>query len=511
MTRIRSKLLAGFAALACSLLARACVYPFDFWPLAFLCWVPLLVALEDESRVSRALFLLMTGMGSTILGFHFVPAAVSEVNGLAPLWGYLALLFLALVQSLHLLVVGALLPPGRPFIYLFPFVLAVMESFSLGPFPWFQGTLLQAIPPLLQGAALGGTAVLSLFSASINSLFALFFRSFNWRYLALASFLLASAWGAGSARIASLEKHEKERHQPPFRVGVVQSAYSTDELRRTETIPYFRSQSLSLLEDDGALDLLVWPEAASTAAVDSSGLKKRARDYWFRDRRSNSARVSVPVLLGVPFRDAEGLLFNAALLVSPSGELVGKYEKRELVPIGEAQLDVGPLSFEAAAPFERGRESVPLDVGSHHLQISICVEDLHPALVERDVLKWSPDLLVNLSSAGWFSGPAAGELHFQLSKLRTVENGLSLLRVSNRGVTVWVDAVGRTRERFAATTPSQAVWELPLARIPVLSAPVGIRWWGLALVTLLTCSFSLNWRGSRTTLRGAARSVDGPN
>lgn len=99
----------------------------------------------------------------------------------------------------------------------------------------------------------------------------------------------------------------------------------------------------------------------------------------------------------------------------------------------------------------------------------ICVEDLYPALVEEDSDALLPDLLITLASNGWFKGREAGELHFELSKLRAIETGRPLLRVVNYGVSALIDPYGRTPARLPAATSDSKVWDVPICRANVVS------------------------------------------
>lgn len=52
-------------------------------------------------------------------------------------------------------------------------------------------------------------------------------------------------------------------------------------------------------------------------------------------------------------------------------------------------------------------------------------------------------LLVNLTSDAWYPNSYLPMQHFLLAKLRTVENGIPLVRATNVGVTGGIDSLGR--------------------------------------------------------------------
>ena len=53
------------------------------------------------------------------------------------------------------------------------------------------------------------------------------------------------------------------------------------------------------------------------------------------------------------------------------------------------------------------------------------------------------ELLVNLTNDGWYPNSLLPKQHFDHARLRTVENGIPLVRACNTGVTCAVDSLGR--------------------------------------------------------------------
>lgn len=158
----------------------------------------------------------------------------------------------------------------------------------------------------------------------------------------------------------------------------------------------------------------------------------------------------MPLLLGAiveedgPHEHASGRrYFNAALLSSPEGAELGRYDKRALVPIGERPIGPGILArLGPRIPLESGDRSAVLSLGPHRMSVSICYEDMLPAAF-RSTVDRRADLLVNLTSDGWFDGSDGPAFHLALARWRAVEHRRYLLRGTTTGISAVVSPTGQ--------------------------------------------------------------------
>jgi apolipoprotein N-acyltransferase len=144
--------------------------------------------------------------------------------------------------------------------------------------------------------------------------------------------------------------------------------------------------------------------------------------------------------------------FNSSFLISPRGELVQSYRKRNLVMFGEyiplqhalpflgwfTPVDTGFTPGEGAVPFE-------LKELGCQTAVMICFEDIFPQIGRSDVGQGT-DFLVNITNDGWFGQGAAQWQQAASAVFRTVENRVPLVRCTNNGLTCWVDAFGRMQD-----------------------------------------------------------------
>ncbi len=137
--------------------------------------------------------------------------------------------------------------------------------------------------------------------------------------------------------------------------------------------------------------------------------------------------------------------FNAAFHFSPHTEPLTRYDKRVLVP-GEY------LPFSFCRPlfscygisdfFTPGHKAVLMG-RSIPLSVSICYEEMF-SHVMREGRLLGAELFVNVTNDNWYPETTLARQHFEHARLRSVENGIPLIRAANSGVTAVVDSFGRT-------------------------------------------------------------------
>jgi len=199
-------------------------------------------------------------------------------------------------------------------------------------------------------------------------------------------------------------------------------------------------------------NLIVWPESPSPFYTN---------DPLFRDAVSALARQSgtwvVAGSIGIaPAMHGGGgssQIFNSAVLVSPLGDWVGRYDKIHLVPFGEylpfPQLFAfaGGLTKEVGE-FQRGASRTPLDAGGERLGMFICYESIFPDEVRQGPLEGA-QVLLNISNDGWYGDSGAWKQHLQQTEMRAIENDRWLLAATNTGMTASINPYGR----IVAATP----------------------------------------------------------
>lgn len=465
------------------------------WPGAFVCLVPLVLAVQGRPAGARAGLGWVAGTVAAV-GVSLVPAAsaVSLYFG-TPLWlGTLAALglgqvFGGLPFALLALAVG---DPGRqrPALTALRCAAAVvaaewLRSTVLSGLPWgLLGYALTPVPALAQGAALGGAPLLALLLGAANGGLARVLaaprRLEPWVALGVATGLLAAPAAltpSGTDPRLPGASGSGRSDPPTLRVALVQGALPRASRRGIERVGPDLRHLLSLSPGE-PVDVIVWSESALRVVLPEN-----------RELLARALRDAPPparaLLLGAPRSGpGPGPPYNAAILVDAKGRIRAAHDKIHLVPVAEtipawlAPTGIGPSKNRP------GEALAPLELGSAELGVLICYEVLFPELA-RHLVRSGAQILVNLSNDEWFAGRGGLEQHVAAAVLRAIETRRPVLRATNTGITAAIGPTGRVVARLPPDLPGTLVVEAPRPREVTLATRLGPWPRGLALVVLL--------------------------
>jgi apolipoprotein N-acyltransferase len=319
-------------------------------------------------------------------------------------------------------------------------------------FEWWRGWMFTGVPWLALGysqvdSPLGGFAPLvGVYGVSFVT--------------ALCAALLAVMVGFGRARVAAGMTllfifgvghflKQVEWTSPvglPVKVSLLQGNISQDLKFQTGRYAATLALYKRLIEaSDGRL--IVLPETAIPRFLDDV-------DPRYLDRiAKTAAERGADVLLGVPVRAPGRLYYNSVVSLGTSP--IQRYDKAHLVPFGEFV----PYGFHwivnsVAIPmsdFSLGTDNPkPLDLAGQKVAPNICWEDAFG----EEIIRQLPEatLLVNVSNVAWFGDSLAPSQHLQISRMRAIETGRTMLRATNTGMTAIVDPHGRVVGRLPQFT-----------------------------------------------------------
>lgn len=244
------------------------------------------------------------------------------------------------------------------------------------------------------------------------------------------------------------------------------------------------------------INLLVWPESAFPFFISQ-----------YPDALARVARILAPtttLLVGAPREqigagesppDSPLPAFNAILAVDRQGEVIASYDKSHLVPFGEYLPFAAVFAKLGLRQFVPGVDGWAAGAGRRLMELPgvppmlalICYEaifsgDLGPGLEQAQ-------FILNTTNDAWFDGSIGPGQHEHHVRVRAVEEGMSLVRAANTGITELVDPFGR----IAAHLPQgpQGVLDVaPLQRLP--QTPFAQwRYWPLLLALLLGAAISV--------------------
>lgn len=473
----------------------------DVWPLAFVTWVPLLVALRGRSWRAGAGLAWISGFTMTFVGFYWMLDMLQTFSGFGTPLCIAFMALLALYQGGRIALFGALANRLEsrgwwrgPSLAL---AFAVSEVSYPLLFPWYFGATVHPLLPLIQLADIGGPILVGLVVFGVNYALAealvrrLRGQRFRWQLLAGNTACLALAAAYGAVRISATDTATAAAAKG--RVGLVQANMGLFEKRHDRNEGLRRHLELSrALERNGPLDLIVWSETSVAGGV----YEEEAGDIY---HQLVTRHLHTPLLFGAllmrEVSDARRItLFNSALLSDRDGKVIGRYDKRALLAFGE-YLPLGelfPILYEWSpntGKFTAGDRLTALPLGEHKVSVHICYEDVLPGLVNELVVADGAHLLANLTNDAWYGDSTQPWIHLALAKFRAIEHRRFFVRSTNSGVSAFIDASGRVLSHtgtFEKTTLSHEVAYLD-------GGPTAFELWGqrpywvLAAGCLLLC------------------------
>ena len=459
--------LVAFSAGAVSVLALA---PFDAWPVLFFTF-PILVWLVDGAAGGRLGGLPSAAIAGWWFGFGYFLAGLYWVGYAflvdAKTFGWLLPFAVIALPAGMACYTGLGLALARMLWTRGPTRLIAL-AVALTAAEWLRGHLFSGFPWNLYGYALTGPLVLAQ-SAALIGIWGLTF-------IAVAVF--------ASPAMFTDDRTDSRRPWLPLALGVVVLAalatYGAWRLNRTPTTfvdnVRLRIMQPNLQQDDkfnysakqrvmshylelsdrstgpqstGVRDVthLIWPESA----------------FPFLLTREPDALAQIAALIPegtvlitgavrapeLPPGQKIERAYNSVYVIDHDGSILSVYDKIHLVPFGEylpfqdfleklglMQLTKLPGGFIAG---ER-RRPMPVPRAPRMLPF-LCYEIIFPGETVPDNER--PGWLLNLTNDGWFGISSGPYQHLQQARVRTIEQGLPLVRAANTGISAVIDPLGR--------------------------------------------------------------------
>jgi apolipoprotein N-acyltransferase len=434
-------------------------FPFD--PLAWIALVPLLLCLEGKTPLDAFRLGWVTGFVGFTGILYWVVVSMHRYGGIPVFVSLIILIALTLYLSLYVAAFAAALcmarrETGWSTLILAPplwVALEYLRSILLSGFPWENLGYSQYMAfPAIQIADITGVYGVSFLVVLVNGLISVGILQLRktGRVPIRVALLLLIVLGAnltyGFMRIRQEEK--RIAMLSPIGIGIAQGnidqSLKWETAYQEETIQIYRTLTEKLAKGDP--DLIVWPETAVP--------------FFFPFDQPFSAVVrrippltQASLLFGSPFyEEEEGWIryLNSAFLLSPEGEIGGRYDKIHLVPFGEYIPLKRLLPFirplvETIGELVSGNETVGAFVFSFprgRFGVLICYEIIFPEL-NRTFIRNGADFLVTITNDAWFGKTSAPFQHFSMATFRAVENRSFVARAANTGISGIITSTGK--------------------------------------------------------------------
>ena len=341
---------------------------------------------------------------------------------------------------------------GERGLWLFPFVWTAVEmarSHLLSGFPWMLlGYTLAGSGTLRQAADLAGVPGLSFLLALSGVSVYLAGKRLSRGFPAkaaiplipgVAALLFLVLYGrAGSTSPAGPEARLPEVTVAIAQGGIDQSV-KWDPGNQLATLEIYGE--LTRTARDAGAQVVVWPETAAPFFYGSETALSRRLE-------AIATMGGIPIFFGAPWSDpaGDGQIYNSVFHMDARGVVLGRYDKRHLVPFGEYIPLRSVLFFlnkltEGAGDFSTGTTPALFRVFGRPVAASICYEALFPVLIREGVLEGAA-WLVNVTNDAWFGDTVAPHQHLAMARMRCVEFRRPMVRAANAGISAVIDADG---------------------------------------------------------------------
>jgi apolipoprotein N-acyltransferase len=224
-------------------------------------------------------------------------------------------------------------------------------------------------------------------------------------------------------------------------------------------------------------DAIIMAESALLCYLQRRSVYKRRFSAWVESTQT-------PIITGALHWEpsdnngAQYRVFNTAFCMTPGRMRFERYYKMKLVPFSEA------LPFEGLFPilsrvnlgesdFSAGSDDTPFTI-SDSLVVApfICYEIIYPDFV-RSRVDDSIDMLLNITNDGWFGTTSGPYHHAAMARMRAIENGISLVRCANSGISLVADPAGSLIAHTRLNQPVILKAEVPITRVKTLYNRLG--------------------------------------
>ena len=412
------------------------------FPLGFFAWfgfIPLFLSLEGCNYKESLKYGYLSGVTAHFIVLYWI--GFNSGAGFLPVFLSLigAVFYLALFWGLFAITVQYFLREKTKFLWFAPLIWIAIEWLrSLGSlgFPWMDLALTQSrFIYFIQIMDVTGSSGVSLWILILNVLlyFSITVRKGKRIYSLAAIGLLSVLWLHGSQKISSVENDSIEKS---IVVAITQPNMDPNKKWKKDN----RNQTFDLMHQllDKAIgydpDMILWPETALP-----SYLRLSSKDRHPIQKKVN--KYEIPLLSGTIDReyteDIKPIYFNGSIFFQPK-KPPEIYHKVKLVPFAEYvplsgyfsllnELNFGQGNFTA------GKEFTLFQIDNVSFSNLICYESSLPDIVRKYVLNGSEFITIQAND-GWLGKTSGPYQHFEIAKMRAIENRRSIVRSANTGI-----------------------------------------------------------------------------
>jgi apolipoprotein N-acyltransferase len=429
---------------------------FDLNILVWVSLVPLLFAVQGKNLREALWMGLVTGFVYNVGILYWVSFVIVQYGYLPLYLGIFIMLLLALYLSLYVSIFSAGIvyfrKRGFPEIVVAPVLWSCLEygkSHLLTGFPWENlayslHDMISFIQIIDISGVYGLTFIIVVVNCAVYDIMSMTVETrkkviYELSVIAIAVMLI---FGYGVYRLNQVEHAMEGKKTDKIAIiqGNIDQTVKWNNKYQKDTLEIYKNLSLPCAKS--GVRLIVWPETAAPIFFQNIDDKHRFIISIAQEAKSY-------LLFGSPsYRTENGMNYfsNSAYLISPSGNIEGRYDKMHLVPYGEyvplrkvffflEKLVVG------VGDFRPGEVLAPLMMDGEKIGVLICYEGIFPE-ISRQYHSMGVSLLVNITNDAWFGTSSAPYQHLTMTAFRAIENRRYIIRAANTGISALIKPTG---------------------------------------------------------------------
>jgi apolipoprotein N-acyltransferase len=476
----RNNLMNWGAALLTALLLILSFPDFDLWPLAWIGLAPLLIAIANRPTSKRAFFLgWVAGSVFFYATCYWLTYSMIHYAAIRAPLAYLLLIPGALVMGLFPALFAMALARlvrrwGSRALFVAPLLWVALEWLRLN----VTGQLWNAIgysqafhPYIIRMASWGGVYAVGFLIVIVNAAVAFAFLQRTIKAVSIAAIVIVGTvvcfvgldlctdlfWNSftSSAETPILVV----ALQPNVPMDFDKSDREMDELLNRHISG--SENGLSAAQGKEWQRLVIWPESPMNFIY---GRDQQLRDLLTQFTRRNHTSLILNSQEPAP---NDGF-YNSALLINEEGRLTAQYDKIRLMPFGEyvplpRWLPGSDRVRAIVGGFTPGSHYTLMPVGTMRAGVFICIESAYP-WIPQTLTREGADVLINISNDGYLGRTPVMRQHLANTIFRAVENGRPVLRVTNTGITAFIDARGAVLDATGGFQETVRTWTVSGSR-----------------------------------------------
>ena len=440
--------------------------PYNLFFLNFISYTFLFLFLVDAKNSNKSKFNFFQygwffGMGYFVCSLYWISISLTfddNFKFLIPVSIICIPAFISIFFGISTLITKFFLNPKNIInsILIFSLVFSIIEyirGIVLSGFPWnlIAYSFFDQIEFIQINSLVGiyGFNLLCITLFSVPALLIINMSKKNIYLIVIVGILVISNLIYGHIRLNNLNTNNNESK---LNIVTVSTKVSLERFYSSNVDEYSIIQNLVDLSDPkryfGKKTIFVWPEGVlpSTKMSNINSYKELFRKNFDENHF---------ILLGLnrdEFLNGKTEYYNSIAVIDNQSNVIDYYDKRKLVPFGEflpLENVLSVIGFKSLTnnyqSYTKGKnKNAILNIKDINIKLlsTICYEIIYAGALTNNS---NYDFIINISEDGWFGSSIGPNQHYSHSKFRSIEQGKTLIRSANNGISAIINPDGKVK------------------------------------------------------------------